>query len=105
MIKEVLLEGDEVALAEGGVSTPCGDVSIEVRPRLNRCKKIVDTRKFRNIVTGGGKELVVLSDGAAEISKIREVNERGQYGFLGRVNFVLGDGAEHSFEFAHELKR
>ncbi len=90
MIQEVLLEGGKGALAEGGVSTPCEDVRIELRPRLNRCKKIVDTHKFRNVVTGGGEELVVLSDGATEILKIREVNERGQYGFLGRVNLVLG---------------
>ncbi len=77
LIKEVLLEGGEGTLAEGGVGTPCGDVSIELRARLNRGKKVVNAREFRNVVAGGGEELVVLSDGAAEVSKIGEVNERG----------------------------
>ncbi len=105
LIEEVFLEGGESALSKRGIGAPCGDVCIELRPRLNHGKEVINTREFRNVATGAGKELVVLCDGTGEVPTVGEVNERGQDGFLSGVNFVFDDSTEHDFEFANEIKR
>ncbi len=104
LIEEVLLKKGESALYKGGIDAPSGDMCINLGPRLNYCKEVVDACEFRNVVTGVGKELVVLRDGTAEVTGNGEMSERGQVGVLGCVNLVFGDGAEHDLEFANEFE-
>ncbi len=52
-----------------------------------------------------GEELIILSDGAAKLAEIGNLDERSQDRGLCGVDFVFRDGAKHSFTFSDEVER